>query len=92
LSLVSRKFDAEDILSINASLKESGLSLSEPNMWIGDTGATTHNTACIENTTNHCTADAKDNIVGVMGVPAEAKQLWTSCVSLKEKAKLQTLC
>jgi hypothetical protein len=33
-------------------------------MWIGNTGATTHNTACIKNMTNH-TANAKDNIVGV---------------------------
>jgi hypothetical protein len=71
LSLVSRQIDAEDILSDNISLKELGLSLLDPNMWIVNTGATTHNTACIKNMTNHHTANAKDNIVGVTGVPAE---------------------
>jgi Zinc knuckle len=75
LSLVSRQIDPDDILSIAASLKESGLSLLDPNVWIGDTGATTRNTTCIKNTTNHRTANAKDNIVGVMGVPAEAKTI-----------------
>jgi hypothetical protein len=73
--LVSRQFDAEEILSIDTSLRGSGLRLLDLNVWISNTRATTHNTVCIKSTTNHCTADAKDNIVGVTGVPAEAKTI-----------------
>jgi hypothetical protein len=38
---------------IDSSLKTIGLSLSEPSVWIGDTGATTHNTAYVVGTVNH---------------------------------------
>jgi hypothetical protein len=67
--------DDEEIKSINESLKGMGLQLLDPNVWIGDTGATTHNTAFIENTINHQAAHAKDNILGISGPPAETKTI-----------------
>jgi hypothetical protein len=67
--------DDEEIKTINESLKGMGLQLSDPNVWIGDTGATMHNTAFIENTINHRAAHAKDNILGISGPPAEAKTI-----------------
>jgi hypothetical protein len=49
-------------------LKSMGLSLNDPSMWIGDTGATTHNTAYVCNSINHCSTTMQDNIIGVTGV------------------------
>jgi hypothetical protein len=44
-------------------------------VWIGDTGATTHNTAYEVGTINHRQATAQDNIIGVTGMPAVAKTI-----------------
>jgi hypothetical protein len=74
-SLAIGHLDTEDMKSVDASLKAMGLSLNDPSVWIGDTGATTHNTAYIENTVNHRSATAADHIVGVTGPPAEAKTI-----------------
>jgi hypothetical protein len=46
-----------------------GLSLNDPSMLIGETGATTHNTAYV----SIPTATMQDNIMGVPGVQAKAK-------------------
>jgi hypothetical protein len=72
-SLAVGHMDTIELDTINESLKDLGLSLNDPDVWIGDTGATTHNTAYIKNTVNHRTATSRDNIVGVTGPPAEAK-------------------
>jgi hypothetical protein len=56
-------------------LKNVGLSLNDPDVWIGDTGATTHTTAYINNTVNHQNARIEDNIVGISGPPAEARKI-----------------
>ena len=74
-SLAIGHLDSEDMQSVDASLKAMGLSLNDPSVWIGDTGATTHNTAYIVDTVNHRTATAADHIVGVTGPPAEAKTI-----------------
>jgi hypothetical protein len=71
--MVIRQLDSDDIQSVDASLRAMGLSINDPNVWIGDTGATMHNTAYIECSTNHRNATASDHIVGVTGPPAEAK-------------------
>jgi hypothetical protein len=55
----------DDLQSINDSLKGMGLTLNDLNVWIGDTGATTHNTAYICNSVNHCEATKYDNIVAI---------------------------
>jgi hypothetical protein len=47
--------------TINESLKDLGLSLNDPDVWIGDTRATTHNTAYIKNAVHHRTATVQDN-------------------------------
>jgi hypothetical protein len=65
--------DTIELDTINESLNDLGLSLNDPDVWIEDTGATTHNTAYIKNAVNHRTATSWDNIVGVTGPPAEAK-------------------
>jgi hypothetical protein len=38
---------------ISELLRNMGLSLDDPDVWIGDTGATTHTTAYINDTVNH---------------------------------------
>jgi Zinc knuckle len=70
LSLVMGYMQDKDMKSIDELLKEMGLNLSNPDVWIGDTGATTHNTSCKKNTINHHKATDQDNIIGVTGVPA----------------------
>ena len=69
------KMNESDIETVNRSLKSMGLSLSDPNVWIGDTGATTHNTAFIEKTVNHRSATSQDNIIGVAGPPVQARTI-----------------
>jgi hypothetical protein len=69
------QLDVEDMRSVDVSLKAMGLSLNDPSVWIGDTGATTHNTAYIVDMVNHRTATAADHIVGVTGPPAKAKTI-----------------
>jgi hypothetical protein len=57
LLMASGQVSEEDIKTINMSLKGMGLCLDDPSMWIGDTGATAHTTAYIENTKSsgcHC--------------------------------------
>jgi hypothetical protein len=49
--------------------------LNDPDVWIGDTGATMHNTAYLKNEVNHRLAAAQDNIVGITGPPVEAKMI-----------------
>jgi Zinc knuckle len=75
LSMAVGHLDSEDLRSLDVSLKAMGLSLNDPSVWIGDTGATTHNTAYIVDTVNHRRATAADHIVGVTGLPAEAKTI-----------------
>jgi Zinc knuckle len=75
LSMVIGHLNSEDMQSVDALLRTMGLSIDDPNVWIGDTGATTHNTAYIECSTNHRNATAADHIVGVTGPPAEAKSI-----------------
>jgi hypothetical protein len=73
LSMVIGQLDSDDIQSVDESLRAMGLSINDPDVWIGDTGATTHNTAYSDCSTNHRNATALDHIVGVTGPPAEAK-------------------
>jgi hypothetical protein len=61
--------------TINESLQDLGLSLNNPDVWIGDTRVTAHNTAYIKNSVNHVTATAQDNILGVTGPPVKAKMI-----------------
>jgi hypothetical protein len=75
LSMAVGQLDSEDLRSLDVLLKAMGLSLNDPSVWIGDTGATTHNTAYIVDTVNHWRATAADHIVGVTGPPAEAKTI-----------------
>jgi Zinc knuckle len=75
LSMVIGQLDSEDMQSVDASLRAMGLTIDDPNVWIGDTGAMTHNTANIECSTNHHNATAADHIVGVTGPPVEAKTI-----------------
>jgi hypothetical protein len=49
----SANIKSEDVESIQASLKDTGLSLSDPNVWIGDTGETAHTMGYMENMCNH---------------------------------------
>jgi hypothetical protein len=70
--LVVRQINTAKLDTINESLKDLGLSLNNPDVWIGDTRATTHNTAYI---VNHRTATVQDNIVGVTGPLAKAKMI-----------------
>jgi hypothetical protein len=72
LLLVMGCMKEDDVKSLDKSLREMGLSLSNPDVWIGDTGATMHNTSCKKNTVNHRKATEQDNIIGVTGVPAKA--------------------
>jgi hypothetical protein len=74
-SLAIGHLDTEDMQSVDASFKAMGLSLNDPSVWIGDTRATTHNTAYIVDTVNHRTAKLADHIVGVAGPLAEAKTI-----------------
>jgi hypothetical protein len=53
--------------------EDLGLSLNDPDIWIGDTGAMTHNTAYLKNAVNHRAATVQDNIAGVTGPPAKSK-------------------
>jgi hypothetical protein len=64
LSLTVGNINKDEIESINKSLKDMGLTLNDPNIWIGDTGATTYNTAYVINSINNCEATELDNIVG----------------------------
>jgi hypothetical protein len=73
--LVVRHINTVELDTINESLKDLGLSLNDPDVWIGDTRATTHNTAYIKNAVNHRSATVQDNIVGVTGPPAKAKMI-----------------
>jgi hypothetical protein len=75
LSFVLANMSHDELESMNASLRAMGLSLSSPDVWIGDTGATTHNTAYIAGAVNQRKATAQDNIVGVTGALAEAKTI-----------------
>jgi hypothetical protein len=63
LSFAAGPMNNDDLQSINDSLKGMGLLLNDPNVWIGDTGATTHNTAYVCNSVNHCEAMKYDNIM-----------------------------
>ena len=75
LSLAMKNLDQGELESMDASLRAMGLNLSNPDVWIGDTGATTHNTAYIEGAVNLRDASAQDDIVGVTGPPAKAKTI-----------------
>jgi hypothetical protein len=70
-SLAVGHINMPEIDTINESLKDLGLSLNDPDIWIEDAGATTHNTAYLKNAVNHRAATAQDNIVGVTGPPAK---------------------
>jgi hypothetical protein len=48
-SLKAGHINAEEIESINQSLKDMGLTLNDPNVWIADTGAMTHTAAYANN-------------------------------------------
>jgi hypothetical protein len=75
LSFAVGPMNNDDIESINDSLTGMGLSLNDTSMWIGDMGATTHNTAYACNSINHHKATMQDNIMGVTGVQAKAKTI-----------------
>jgi hypothetical protein len=52
-----------------------GLTLNDPNVWIGDTRATTHTTAYVDNSINHCKATKQDDMEGFTGELAKAKTI-----------------
>jgi hypothetical protein len=70
-SLAVGHINMAEIDTINESLKDLGLSLNDPDVWIGDTGAMTHNTAYLKNAVNHRAEAAQDDIAGVTGPPAK---------------------
>jgi hypothetical protein len=71
-SLAVRHFNTSEIDTIDESLKDLGLSLNDPDVWIRDTRAMTHNTAYLKNAVNHRVPAAQDNVVGVTGPLAKA--------------------
>jgi hypothetical protein len=75
LALGVDQMEEVEVQSIDASLKAMGMCLASPDVWIGDTGATTHNTAYIVGAVNQRQASELDNIVGITGPPAEAKTI-----------------
>jgi hypothetical protein len=75
LSFAVGPMNNDDIESINDSLKGMGLRLNDPSVWIGDTGAATHNTVYACNSINHRKATMQDNIMGMTGVQARAKTI-----------------
>jgi hypothetical protein len=81
--------NAEEIESINQSLKDMGLTLNDPNVWIADTGATTHTTAYANNSINHCEATEQDDMAGFTGVLAKAKTIIDILCEMKRNGKLE---
>ena len=51
------------------------VNLNSPEVWIGDTGATAHNTAFLIGTTNHREPTSTDGVLGFSGPPAKAKMI-----------------
>ena len=64
-----------DYMQIESLDGEEALDLMDPEVWIGDTGATTHSTAHLQYRINPCKAAESDNILGVWGPPAGAKTI-----------------
>jgi hypothetical protein len=75
LSLTAGHMCDDEMKDVDSLLKTIGLSLSDPNVWIGDTGATMHNTAYVVDIVNHWQATMQDNIIGVTGMPVEARTI-----------------
>jgi hypothetical protein len=91
LSFAVGPMNNNDIQSINDSLKGMGLSLNDPNVWIGDTGATTHNTVYACNSINHHEATKQDNIMGVTGIQAKAMTIIDIPCKLERKGKKEKI-
>jgi hypothetical protein len=50
-----------------------GMSLHDEDVWIGDTGATTHSTEHVKHTFNHHDGTTEGALMGAYGRPAEVK-------------------
>jgi hypothetical protein len=81
--------NTEEIESVNQSLKDMGLTLNDPNVWIADTGATTHTTAYANNSINHHEATDKDDMAGFTGVSAKAKTIIDIPCKMKRNGRME---
>jgi hypothetical protein len=91
LSFAAGPMNNDDLQSINDSLKGMGLLLNDPNVWIGDTRATTHNTAYVCNSINHHKATKYDNIMGVTGIQAKAMTIINIPCEVERKGKKEKI-
>ena len=60
--------------------------LMDPEIWIGNTGATTHSTAHNHATCNHRDATPVDDVFGVTGPPAKAQTIVDILAVIMEKS------